>query len=162
VITIEVRARGALLTDPAIAAQFDGEIVATLSELAGLGQQLVVARTPRGVTDGLRGSVFTELRGTPARREARITSSVFYAPIVEAGRRPGRRPPVDKLISWVTRKLQVAPGEARHVAFLVSRKIGRRGYAGYHMFERAGQQLVVIAQQRFAQLEERLRDLLGR
>jgi hypothetical protein len=161
-ITFRVQATGALLTDPAITERFDAEIVGWLSELSAIGQRLVVSATPRGVTDGLRGSIVTEMRGTPARRQAAVASSLFYAPIVEVGRRPGKRPPVAALVTWVTRKLGVSPGQAMHVAFLVSRKIGAKGYAGYHMFERAAQQLVPIAQQRAAALEERLRDLLGR
>lgn len=160
-ITMRVQATGALLTDPRIATRFDAEITATIAELGALGQQLVVARTPRGVTDGLRGSIFLEMRGTPARRQAMVASSVFYAPIVEVGRRPGKRPPTAALVSWVTRKLRVAPGQAASVAFLVSRKIGARGYVGHHMFQRAAQQLGPIAQQRFTDLGERLRRLLG-
>lgn len=159
-ITIQVNSRSPLLTDPRIGERFDAEISAALSELGAVGQRLVVARVPRGVTDGLRGSITLDLRGVPARREAVVSSSLFYAPIVEVGRRPGKRPPVEALVTWVTRKLGVAPGEAARVAFLVSRKIGARGYAGYHMFERAAQQLVPIAQARFAQLEQRLRDIL--
>ncbi len=160
-ITIRLQATGGLLTDPNIAERFDAEISGTIMETASIGQRLITTFMPRGVTDGLRGSAFTEMRGVPGRRQAIVAASAFYTPIVEAGRRPGKRPPVERLVTWVTRKLSVSPGQARRVAFLVSRKIGARGYRGYHMFERGARQLVPIAQQRFTDLGELLGRLLG-
>jgi hypothetical protein len=159
-ITIKVQATGALLTDPGVLDRFDAEVASTIAELGALGQRLVVTAAPRGVSaggGGLRGSIFTELRGQPARRQAIVASSVFYAPVVEAGRRPGaRRPPLEPIRLWVIRKLGISSLQARQVAFLVARAIGRRGTKGQHMFERAAQQLLPIAASRFQALEERI------
>ncbi len=160
-ITYRIVASGPLLTDPTVLDRFDGLIAATLEDLGALGQRFVVARAPRGVTDGLRGSIYHELRGAPARRQEIVSSSVFYAPIVELGRQPGKRPPVAALLTWVSRKFGLSGADAQRAAFLVSRKIGAQGYKGYRMFERAAEQLVPIAQQRFRLLEEQLRRLLA-
>lgn len=163
-LTVRVQAYGGLFTDPNVLERFDQEIQSTLAELGAYGQRLVVQAAPRGVSrggGGLAGSIFTELRGTPARRQAIVASSVFYAPIVEVGRRPGKRPPIEAIRLWVVRKLGVSPAQARSVAFLVARKIGRRGTDGAHMFQRAATALVPVAQQRFQALQERILRVLG-
>jgi hypothetical protein len=158
-LTFRVQATGALLTDPNVLERFDTEVQATLAELGAYGQRLVVQGAPRGVSaggGGLRGSIFTELRGVPARRQAIVASSVFYAPIVEAGRRPGRRPPLGPIKLWVARKLSVPTSQVARVAFLVARKIGRGGTEGAHMFDRAAKALEPVAANRFQALAERI------
>ena len=163
-LTYRVQATGGLVSDVSIAEQFDAEIQATLAELGAYGQRLVVQGAPRGVSaggGGLAGSIFTELRGVPARRAVMIASSVFYAPIREIGRRPGKRPPLEPIRRWVTRKLNVPADRAAGVAFLVSRKIGQRGYPGAHMFERAASALAPVVVSRFEALQERIRRVLG-
>jgi len=164
VLTFEMNARGPLLTDPAIATRFDRPISAALVDISAFGQRVVVQGTPRGISSGgggLRGSVFSELRGVPARREGVVASSLFYAPIVEVGRRPGKRPPLAPILLWVQRKLGLSGTEAQQAAFLITRKIGARGTVGAHMFERAFQRLQPYARQRFEALSRQLADLLG-
>jgi hypothetical protein len=163
-IRYELRAGGPLLEAPDIAGRFDREISAELGELGAIGQRLVVERSPRGISaggGGLRGSIFTEMRGVPMRRGVAVASSLFYAPIVEVGRRPGRRPPATALRLWVQRKLGVSAEAAPQVAFLIARKIGSEGYRGYQMFERTAQQLLPIARDRFEQLAGRIARMLG-
>jgi hypothetical protein len=158
-ITYRIEAHGALFNDPAVLDRFDAEISSTLAELGAYGQRLVVQAAPRGVSaggGGLRGSIFNELRGTPANRQAIVASSVFYAPIVEEGRKAGRRPPIEKIRLWATRKLGVSSKDSMRVAFLIARKIGRRGYDGAHMFRNAAQLLAPVAQNRFEALGERI------
>jgi hypothetical protein len=158
-LTFRLEVTGALLTDPSVLERFDTEVTATLAELGAYGQRLVVQAAPRGISaggGGLRGSIFTELRGTPARRQAIVASSVGYAAIVEAGRRPGRRPPPGPIRLWVARKLSVPTSQVSRVAFLVARKIGRQGTEGAHMFERAAQALGPVAANRFEALMERI------
>ncbi len=164
-IEYALRATGPLFERRDMQELFDQEISAALVELGNLGQRLVVDGTPSGVSvggGGLRGSIFTELRGAPALRSQVIASSVFYAPIVELGRRPGqRRPPLEPILLWVSRKLQLSGPRARSVAFLVARKIGRTGTEGKHMFQQAVQRLQPIMQQRFEALAQRITQGLG-
>lgn len=162
---IELKTAGPLFESRSFQALFDQEISADLAELGGMGQRMVVAGTPRGASQGaagLRGSIFTELRGRPGMRSQVVASSVFYAPIVERGRRPGKMPPPKALLLWVVRKLGIADKkEARSVAFLVARKIGRIGTTGAAMFFNAAQRLEPIARERFRALGERLARHLG-
>lgn len=163
-LTFEMNVTGPLLNDPGIARRFDRPISATLADISAFGQRVVVQGAPRGVSSGgggLRGSVFSELRGTPARREGVVASSLFYAPIVEVGRRPGKRPPIAPILLWVRRKLGLSGTEAQQAAFLITRKIGARGTEGAHMFERAFQKLEPYARQRFEALAQQLAGLLG-
>jgi hypothetical protein len=96
-----------------------------------------------------------------------------YGEIVERGRRPGRWPPIDKIEQWVRRKFRVQLGqfksrrktvverrfvvlrrkvtlasqrdrEVRSIAFLVARKIARRGIEGKRVLFRAERRLTPI------------------
>lgn len=109
----------------------------------------------------LRGSIFTEIRGTAIPDMTGIIASpLSYAGFVERGRKPGSKPPpVDALLTWVERHLQphvlavsiktrratkVMIGDQktkaiRGVAFLVARAIGKRGIKGKFMFRNAAQ-----------------------
>jgi hypothetical protein len=159
---IDLRYRGPLFERQDVRERFDREISAELVELSSIGQRLVVSETPRGATGQGRGSIITELRGRPGRREGVVATSVFYLPIVERGRRPGRRPPVQALVLWVVRKLGITDEKrARSVAFLIARKIGRRGTEPASMFLKAARRLQPIAQQRWQALGARLARQLG-
>jgi hypothetical protein len=139
-VTFSVQATGPIFEDPSLATRFDDEIVAMLADVGAYAQRLAVDKAPTGVTFALRGSIVSELRGSPAERAQEVSSSLAYAPIQEVGRRPGRRPPAGALLVWVARKLQVGPAEIPSVAFLVARKIGREGTTGYHFMELAFEQ----------------------
>lgn len=125
-------------------------------------------RAPHGATVAtgtLMGSVFSEMRGTAAEIHGVVAVSPpadRYALVVETGRRPGARmPPAEALILWVRQKLSTGIGAAatvtgksgkpqrsrgkagsaeRALAFVVARSIGRKGFPGVHMFERAFQE----------------------
>lgn len=78
-----------------------------------------------------------------------------YAAIIEEGRRPGQRPPpIGPIIEWVKRKgigRQYGPNqagkrkvsralsdrEARGIAFVIARAIGKRGVPAHHILEAA-------------------------
>lgn len=161
-LRISLNLRGPLFERRDLAQVVDQAVVSELTELSSIGQRMVVDGTPRGATGLLRGSIATALRGAPARREAVIASSQFYAPLVERGRRPGKRPPVAALMLWVVRKLGIGDARrARSVAFLIARKIGARGTAGSAMFFRAAERLEPIARERWRRLGERLASQLG-
>lgn len=59
--------------------------------------------------------------------EGAIVATAPHALYVHEGRSPGKRPPISAILPWVERKLGLAGSEARSVAFLVARKVGRRG-----------------------------------
>jgi len=159
-LSFDVELRGPLFV-PQLREAFAEEIDRELAELTAIGQRMVVKETPRGASGLLRGSVITELRGTPLRVGV-VLSSMFYAPYVERGRRPGRRPPVAALRLWVVRKLGIRDAkQARAVAFVIARKIGRVGTGGAAMFFKASQRLEPIAQARWQALGQRIARRLG-
>lgn len=65
-----------------------------------------------------------------------------YWKYIEYGRRPGKFPPIDEILNWITVKpvppiensLGQAPSE-RSLAFLISRKIAKDGIEGKHLLE---------------------------
>jgi len=139
-ITFTVQATGPIFTDPRLGERYDDRIVAMLADVGAYAQRLAVDKAPTGVSQpGLRGSIESELRGTPAARVQEVSSSLVYAPIQEVGRQPKRpQPPPGALLVWIARKLGVGDAkEARRVEFLVARKIGRVGTTGYRFFEQA-------------------------
>lgn len=162
-MAITITATGPLFGDTR--SVVDREVRAVLMETGQLGARLLTERTPAGVSSaggGLRGSTFTELRGTPGRREQRIGQSKFYAEIVELGRRAGKRPPVAALMRYVQLKLGKRGVEIERVAFLVARKIGARGYHGAQQFARTARQLEPLARQRLTvDLPARIARALG-
>jgi hypothetical protein len=74
--------------------------------------------------------------------EVRFWNEAPYAIIIERGRRPGATPPpVKALIPWVKRKLGVSTAEAKGVAYVVARSIGRKGTKGKKVLIRAMSEL---------------------
>lgn len=92
----------------------------------------LVEATPVGATGHLRGGYSPVVEANPLNLAVRglIVNPILYHDIRERGRNPGRPPPVDALIPWVGTKLGVPVANRRQVAYLVARKIGRRGYPG--------------------------------
>jgi len=113
--------------------QADDVVGAALTEMGLVMERTVKEETPLGATKLLRGSIFSEPRGTPI-REVLIASTQIYAPIVERGRQPGKFPPIGPIELWVRRKLGVDPGQSKGVAFVIARSIARKGTKGAAMF----------------------------
>ena len=87
-------------------------------------EQTIVPRTPVGVSGNLRGSVDTEIRGTPASLQGEIFTPLIYGLPVEHGRKKGKQPPTAAIELWVVRKLGIPAGrEARSAAFVIARAI---------------------------------------
>jgi hypothetical protein len=88
---------------------------------------------PIGSTGEAAGSIVTRIYQLPSRLVGRVTSSFtrpkIYIYVLNYGRLPGKRPPpTDALVPWVmARGLATDEKHARQVAFLVARKIGRKG-----------------------------------
>lgn len=107
---------------------------AMVQSLSVLKQEIVV-RTPANFGH-LRGSIYTEINGTPANLEGMAATGILYGWPVERGRAPGKWPPRDAIELWVVRKglAEANTPEARSIAFLVARAIGQRGTKGAAMF----------------------------
>ena len=82
----------------------------------------------------LRGSVFGIERVSDTQVIGIVGTPVNYAVPVELGTKP-HFPPIEPLVDWVRQKLDIADEkQARGVAFLIARKISRRGTQGAFMF----------------------------
>ena len=67
----------------------------------------------------------------PRQSAVYIYNTAPYAGVIEYGRRPGARPPPTKAIArWAQRKFGIPYKEARGIAFMIARSIGRRGLVG--------------------------------
>jgi hypothetical protein len=92
-----------------------------------------------GTQGGLLSSVQSEVRGKGTPMIKGIVGSMSkYGDIIEKGRTAGKAwPPPGVLLRWIEVKLGVGEEEARRLEFVIRRKIGRKGFPGIHMFERA-------------------------
>lgn len=123
------------------------ELERAVTESMLLLERAVKLNTPIGVTEAARGSIGSELRrGFPLQRgfsvRAELGSPQRYIEVLERGRRPGgKQPPTNALELWVRRKLGIRdPTQARAVAFVIGRKIARRGTKPVRMFQLAAEQ----------------------
>lgn len=98
-----------------------------------LAQDAIEGRTPVNIGN-LRGSIDRVTQGTRFNFYGEVFTDSIYGPPVEYGRKPGKQPPTDAIEAWVRRKLGVDATEARSVAYLIARAIGRRGTQGTFMF----------------------------
>lgn len=137
-ITIDLRVSGALLAGKGrdvVDREMAGAMEASVQHLRGL----ILPKTPVGVSGALRAAtqVKTTGSGIPRNLEGRIFNTTAYGMPVELGRRPGKQPPSSALELWVRRKLGVPENRVKSVAFLVARKIGRKGTKAVEMFRQA-------------------------
>ena len=113
---------------------FDEMDTTMLSSLAILEGE-VSGRTPVNF-GSLLGSIFHDAEGQDGQLIGIVGTAISYGGPVEFGRLPGKQPPIDAIELWVRRKLGISGNEARSVAFLIARKIGREGTEGAFMFEK--------------------------
>ncbi len=105
-----------------------------MAEALGLLHRKVTTKTPVN-TGQLRSSIgFSSSRLAGNDIEGRIGTNLGYAIPVERGSRP-HWPPLEPIEFWVRRKLRPPRKQIRSVAFLVARKISRRGTKAHRMFE---------------------------
>jgi len=81
-------------------------------------------------TGRYRGSITTDVAPT----QAVVGSNLEYAPTLEFGQRPGKRPPVEPIEKWARRKGFTNP---RGAAFSIARRIFQQGREGYKTLTRA-------------------------
>lgn len=99
---------------------------AAMNESLALAQSSVQGKTPVD-TGRLRGSVFTELRGSlPPEMRGKVASPLDYAIVVEEGRKSRRFPPISAVAVWA-RRHGMNP-------FVAARAIAMHPGPGKHMF----------------------------
>jgi hypothetical protein len=104
------------------------------------GARLVASMTPVGATGNLVAGMIFEVHGTAVEIFATPPADVYSEP-VDLGTKP-HFPPTDQLLLWVKKKFGVTDEkQARSIAFLIARKISKRGTKPVLMFERAFDQL---------------------
>jgi hypothetical protein len=139
---LKVQRQGSLFTEAAPKVIQEG-----LDRFVTLATQLLLVevkkRTPQGVfgaQGGLLGSIQSTPivgKGTPLVK-GEVVSAHSYAEVVEKGRQPGKgMPPMGSLVRWIEVKMGLPESEAKRIEFVVRRSIGRKGFAGAQMFERA-------------------------
>ncbi len=140
-LSIRVDTSGAILEGKApaiIQADLDRFVTAATMYLTAE----VKKRTPQGVSGaqgGLLSTIQSEVtgRGTPLIK-GMVTHGSRYGDVIEKGRTAGKgMPPKGSLVRWLEVKLGLSEQQARRIEFVVRRKIGRRGFEGAHMFEKA-------------------------
>lgn len=120
---LDVIARG-LRTAPEFTRQV---LTATMTEATLLAQREWQENMPRGASGVTAQSITSDVASTPAGVLGIVGSSQASALFVELGTRP-HMPPVAAMVPWVKAVLGIAdPKEIKRVAFLVARKIARRG-----------------------------------
>lgn len=122
---------------PAIARE---EMERSVEEALRLLEREIKENTPTGAHGLLRGSITHKLRGQALSDglgvAGTVGSSLNYALPVELGTRP-HFPPITPLRDWVEKRLGVDPSRSEQVAFLIARKIAKKGTKGARMAGRA-------------------------
>lgn len=130
---LDVIARG-LRTAPEFTRQV---LTATMTEATLLAQREWQENMPRGASGITAQSITSDVASTPAGVLGIVGSSQASALFVELGTRP-HMPPVAAMVPWVKAVLGIAdPKEIKRVAFLVARKIARRGTPAQRPMSRA-------------------------
>jgi hypothetical protein len=95
----------------------------------------IVPRVP-GNTGLSRKSIQTKIAGEKVELTGRVFSPLGHMLALEGGAHwPGPWPPVGPLRLWAERRFGVDEGEARSIAFLVARKLKRKGMTGRYFFK---------------------------
>ena len=91
-----------------------------------------------GDQGGLRGGIHGEVEKGTAIVKGIVAHQSAYGDVVERGRSAGKgMPPKGMLVRWMEVKLGMSSEEALKKEFIFRRSIGKKGFKGVHMFERA-------------------------
>lgn len=140
-IQVKIETKGALLSGQAPKI-IQGNLDRFVTQVTMFLDGEVKKRTPQGVfgaQGGLIGSIQNEVigKGTPLIKGT-VMSAQKYAEVIEKGRSPGKgMPPKGLLIRWIETKLGLSETEAKRVEFVIRRSIGKKGFEGRFMFEKA-------------------------
>lgn len=113
------------------------ELKATMEVAVGLFEAEVIENTPVGATGLARRSMTTDIKGQGVDLTGRVFSRDVPVKIasLEAGRKPGKMPPIAPIMLWARRKF--GDDVAASAAYAIQRAIGKRGTKGAKMFEKA-------------------------
>lgn len=110
------------------------EMLAGVTEATLLQEREVKDSVPR-VTGLTAASISSDAFATAVGVLGVVGSSQPTAMFLELGTKP-HMPPVEALVPWVQARLGIEPKRARSVAFLVARKIARKGTEPKKHFEK--------------------------
>ncbi|MBW8034219.1 MAG: hypothetical protein FVQ79_00700 [Planctomycetes bacterium] len=134
------------------------ELLRATTEGTLLLEREVKDLTPVGVggAGGLRGSIAAQepvVLGDQVL--GAVGTSLNYALPVELGTKP-HFPPVEPLIDWAHAVLGVPESEAPGVAFLIARKISKKGTKGAFMFSRAFNDKRAVIERMYERARDRI------
>jgi hypothetical protein len=114
----------------------------------------------------LHGSIASEVKqegvGSIVGKVGSTLKSEEYPAVMEFGRKPGAAfPPIEPLMRWVHLVLGVPNEEARGVAFVVGRKIARKGIKGHFFMKKGFEASKAQIVDYFEQALKRITDALG-
>lgn len=112
------------------------ELLGAMTAATLLVEREVKEGIPRGATGLTAASVSSDAFSTPAGVLGTVSSSQATATFVELGTK-AHMPPVQALIPWVRAVLGVDAKRAPSVAYLVARKIARKGTKAQRPFANA-------------------------
>jgi len=108
--------------------------VGRITEAALLLERDIKLRTPVGAGPiHLRDTIFQRVSVSGRSVSGILGTPAVYGESVEMGTKP-HFPPVDPIQHWVERKLGIEGKQARSVAYLIARKISKKGTEGAEMF----------------------------
>ena len=125
--------------DRLVSSEILSEFLATLDEYAEKAEELYKRKlTDKGINASYK--LLNSVKTTVKRGDDTFTVSINledYWIFVENGRKPGRFPPVSKILDWIRIKSVIPYSDSRgrlpteeQLAFLISRKIAEQGTEG--------------------------------
>ena len=117
-------------------------LTSAMYEATSFLEKEVKRRTPVGVF-GAQGGLLSTIHGEVIGKGTPVVKGIVghqskYGDVIEKGRTAGKKwPPEGVLLRWIEVKLGVEDNVAKQLEFIIRRKIGKKGFPGVHMFERA-------------------------
>lgn len=145
---------GMLTNYPEIAAK---HLQVAMQKSTLLLQREIAEAVPTGAHQLLRKSIFSEVHVSETGFLGVVGTSSPYALAVELGTKP-HFPPIAPLIDWVIAKLGVEAKQAPSVAYLVARKISKKGTVGQFYFANTVAKQTPTVQRYFTEAREAIMD----
>ena len=142
------------------------ELEAAMHEAVAFLEKKVKEFAPVGVY-GAQGGLLSTIRGEVEKGAAFMKGIVFhgskYGDVIEKGRTAGKGMlPEGTLIRWIELKMGLDAAAAQKIEYVVRRKIGKKGFPGAHMFEKAWKAGWPVVQQIFEKRGFMIAEALGK